>query len=118
PTVVVKGGGRGGRCSELAVRFALESGCEALFASSDGVDGNSGVAGFYLPSRQQPSHPADAEAALKASNSYAIAAQIGEPITIAPTGNNLRDLFLVARSQAQGSQANAQANATLNPASR
>jgi len=96
PTVVVKGGGRGGRCSDLAVRFARESACEALFASSDGVDGNSGVAGFYLPPRRQPSDPADAEAALGASDSYAIAAQIGEPITIAPTGNNLRDLFLVA----------------------
>jgi glycerate 2-kinase len=96
PTVVVQGNGRGGRCSELAVRFALESACEALFASSDGVDGNSGVAGFYLPPRQQPSDPADAEAALSASDSYAIATQIGEPITIAPTGNNLRDLFLVA----------------------
>ncbi len=113
PTVVVKGDGRGGRCSELAVRFALESGCEALFAGSDGVDGNSGVAGFYLPPRPHPSAPSDAEAALDASNSYVIAAQIGEPITIAPTGNNLRDLFLVARSQAHDSQA----NATLNLAS-
>ncbi len=113
PTVVVKGHGRGGRCSELAVRFALASACEALFASSDGVDGNSGVAGFYLPSRRHPSAPAGTEAALHASNSYVIAAQIGEPITIAPTGNNLRDLFLVARSQAHDSQA----NATLNLAS-
>lgn len=118
PTVAVKGDGRGGRCSELAVRFALESACEALFASSDGVDGNSGVAGFYLPPRQRPSAPAGAEAALNASNSYTVAAQIGEPITIAPTGNNLRDLFLVARSQAQGSQANAQASTTVNLAFR
>jgi glycerate 2-kinase len=113
PTVAVKGDGRGGRCSELAVRFALESACEALFASSDGVDGNSGAAGFHIPSRQRPSAPPGAEAALGASNSYVIAAQIGEPITIAPTGNNLRDLFLVARSQAHDSQA----NATLNLAS-
>jgi glycerate 2-kinase len=107
PTVVVRGDGRGGRCSELAVRFALESACEALFASSDGVDGNSGVAGFHLPSRQRPLDPAGAQAALEVSDSYAIAAQIGEPITIAPTGNNLRDLFLVTHGQAHGSQANA-----------
>lgn len=107
PTVLVKGGGRGGRCSELAVRFALESGCAALFASSDGVDGNSGVAGFFLPPRRGPSRPAGWEAALNASDSYRIAAQIGEPITIAPTGNNLRDLFLVARFQAHDSQASA-----------
>ena len=100
PTVVVRGGGRGGRCSELAVRFALISQCEALFGSSDGVDGNSGCAGIYLP-RQRKSAAASAgadrwEAALRNSDSFSIAAQIGEPIMITPTGNNLRDLFLVA----------------------
>jgi glycerate 2-kinase len=97
PTVVVRGGGRGGRCSELAVHFAMESACEALFAASDGVDGNSGVAGFHLPPRQAPGTPPGTAAALDTSDSYRIAAQVGEPITIAPTGNNLRDLFLVAR---------------------
>ncbi|HYO76832.1 MAG TPA: DUF4147 domain-containing protein, partial [Thermoanaerobaculia bacterium] len=86
PTVVVKGDGRGGRCSELAVRFAMESKCEALFAASDGLDGNSGVAGFFLPRRKRPSAPAGVEAALAVSNSYAIVTQVGEPITIAPTG--------------------------------
>jgi hydroxypyruvate reductase len=107
PTVEVKGSGRGGRCSELAVRFARESACAALFASSDGVDGNSGVAGFALPPRHAPSDSTDWEAALNASDSARIATQIGEPITIAPTGNNLRDLFLIARFQAHDSQASA-----------
>ena len=97
PTVVVRGSGRGGRCSELAVRFALLSPCEALFGSSDGVDGNSGAAGIHLPCRRTPGGPAGWEAALRTSNSFEIATQIGEPIMIAPTGNNLRDLFLVAR---------------------
>jgi len=100
PTVQVRGRGKGGRCSEMAVRFALESRCEALFGSSDGVDGNSGVAGFWMPSRAEAGGPLDRTLALRAlarSDSYAIAAQIGEPIMIAPTGNNLRDLFLVAR---------------------
>jgi len=96
PTVVVRGDGRGGRCSELAVRFAMQSGCEALFASSDGVDGNSGAAGVYLPRRGQAESSSWTEA-LAVSNSFRIAAQVGEPIMIAPTGNNLRDLFLVAR---------------------
>jgi len=96
PTVIVRGNGRGGRCSELAVRFAMLSACEALFASSDGVDGNSGAAGVCLRRR---SAAADDEwrAALEQSDSFRIAAQIGEPIMIAATGNNLRDLFLVAR---------------------
>lgn len=96
PTVVIRGSGLGGRCSELAVRFALQSPCEALFGSSDGVDGNSGAAGIHLPRRERAGGPAGWEAALRMSNSLQIATQIGEPIMIAPTGNNLRDLFLVA----------------------
>ncbi len=96
PTVVVRGDGRGGRCSELAVRFAAICGNEALFGSSDGVDGNSGVAGIHLPSRLGAGGTAGWEPALQRSDSYPIAVQVGEPIMIAPTGNNLRDLFLVA----------------------
>jgi glycerate-2-kinase len=97
PTVKVRGPGRGGRCAELAVRFARISGDEALFASSDGVDGNSGAAGIYLPRRDAPGLPRGWEAALEASDAMSIASQVGEPIMIAPTGSNLRDLFLVAR---------------------
>jgi glycerate-2-kinase len=97
PTVAVRGAGRGGRCAELAVRFAMESDCEALFGSSDGVDGNSGVAGFHLSrGRVLPPQP-EIVAALAQSSSRRIAAQLGEPLMITPTGNNLRDLFLVAR---------------------
>lgn len=97
PTVEVKGEGRGGRCSELAVRFAMLSTAEALFASSDGVDGNSGAAGIYLPKRTRTGGGPDWDAAIHRSDTMSIAAQVGEPIMIAPTGNNLRDLFLVAR---------------------
>jgi hydroxypyruvate reductase len=102
PTVQVRGAGKGGRCSELAVRFAALSSTEALFASSDGVDGNSGAAGIYLsPSRtygRQGVEATQLRDALARSDSYRLAAQIGEPIMIAPTGNNLRDLFLIARN--------------------
>lgn len=98
PTVAIQGDGRGGRCCELAVRFAMQSTAEALFASSDGVDGNSGVAGIYLPQRDTIGGGAEWKAALDASDSLRIAAQIGEPIMITATGNNLRDLFLVARN--------------------
>jgi glycerate-2-kinase len=107
PTVVIRGKGRGGRCSELAVRFAIESELEALFGSSDGVDGNSGVAGIHLPRRSAPGAPGDSDAALAVSDSLRIAAQVGEPIMIAAAGNNLRDLYLVTRSQAHDSQASA-----------
>ena len=99
PTVEHKGNGKGGRCCELAARFALQQvpDIEALFGSSDGVDGNSGVAGIYLPPTRVPARPRDWQAALDDSDSLRIAAQLGEPIMITPTGNNLRDLFLVAR---------------------
>ncbi len=95
PTVLIRGDGRGGRCSELAVRFAALSPAEALFASSDGVDGNSGAAGIYLPPVRARIETTPWREALAASDSYRIAAQVGEPIMIAATGNNLRDLFLV-----------------------
>jgi glycerate-2-kinase len=98
PTVVVRGKGKGGRCSELALRFAMgraTSPMHALFASSDGVDGNSGAAGIVL---ELPASidPASARAALEESDSFPVAARIGRPIIMPATGNNLRDLYLVA----------------------
>jgi glycerate 2-kinase len=98
PTVRVRGSGKGGRCSELALRFAALSSAEALFASSDGVDGNSGAAGIYLPASRIRVESTQIRDALAISDSYPLASQVGEPIMIAPTGNNLRDLFLIARN--------------------
>jgi len=107
PIVAVRGEGRGGRCCELAARFALAmagdpdaDGVFALFAGSDGVDGNSQVAGFVVsPGRLRTSALTAGEIRrlLGRSDSYSIAATAGEPIMIPPTGNNLRDLFLLAR---------------------
>jgi len=99
PTVVKTGDGRGGRCSELAVRFALAStdpGLSALFASSDGLDGNSGVAGILLHGIRAFDRE-EAVSALARSDSYNVASRIGEAIMIGEAGNNLRDLFLLAR---------------------
>jgi len=47
--------------------------------------------------RQSALTPGEIERLLGRSDSYAIAAAAGEPIMIPPTGNNLRDLFLMAR---------------------
>jgi glycerate-2-kinase len=97
PTVVVKGDGKGGRCSELAVRFArLANRGEALFASSDGVDGSSGVAGWIVRLPRDFDREA-VEKHLASSNSAAAAALLAEPIIIPLAGNNLRDLYLLAR---------------------
>src|SRR5438105_641414 len=100
PTVVRRGDGKGGRCSELAVRLALAAhdlSITALFGSSDGLDGNSGVAAvaITLPVRVDRS---TAEKELARSNALAAAQSIGRAITMVPTGNNLRDLYLLARS--------------------
>jgi glycerate 2-kinase len=98
-TVVIRGNGRGGRCCELAARFAMQSPNAALFGSSDGVDGSSGVAGIRVAAAA-PGRRTTAQAAvatlLQTSDSLAAASLVGRPIMIPPTGNNLRDLFLVA----------------------
>ena len=97
PTVVVRGNGKGGRCSELAVRFALHANRgTALFASSDGVDGSSGVAGWIVSLPREFDRRA-VEERLANSDSASAAALLAEPIMIPPAGNNLRDLYILAR---------------------
>ena len=99
-TVTVHGDGKGGRCSELALRYLLAGRAEArptlLFASSDGLDGNSGVAGIKIDSGAVFDRDAIATE-LGKSNSFPLAADIGRAIMIPPAGNNLRDLYLLAR---------------------
>jgi glycerate 2-kinase len=100
PTVVRRGDGKGGRCSELAVRFALAAhdlSVTALFGSSDGLDGNSGVGAVALALPARVDRKA-AEHELARSNALAVAQLIGRAITMVPTGNNLRDLYLLACS--------------------
>ncbi|MEA2491281.1 MAG: glycerate 2-kinase, partial [Acidobacteriota bacterium] len=100
PTVTKRGDGRGGRCIELAIRFALEAegtGLAALFGSSDGVDGNSGAAGVHIRRVPESLDGNRIATALARSDYMSVVTQVGEPIMIAPAGNNLRDLFLVAR---------------------
>jgi len=99
PTVVTRGDGKGGRCSELAVRFAMlaTEPVDALFASSDGIDGSTGVAGFRVALPVKFDRAA-AQRELERSNSFAVASLIGKPLRTAATGNNLRDLYLLARS--------------------
>jgi hydroxypyruvate reductase len=97
PTVVRRGNGKGGRCIELAVRMALAEGkmkIEALLGTSDGIDGNSGVAAVAI-SLPATIDDAFAKRELARSNSLAVADAIGETIIIPPAGNNLRDLYLL-----------------------
>lgn len=100
PTVVRRGGGRGGRCSEMAVRFAIQPescGFHALFGSSDGVDGSSGAAGVAFDPVPASVDEAAVASALSRSDSMTTALRLGRAVIMLPTGNNLRDLYLVAR---------------------
>jgi hydroxypyruvate reductase len=98
-TVAHHGNGKGGRCCELAARFALQQvrDVEALFGSSDGVDGNSGIAGAIIPANAAVDRHR-IESHLRDSNSLAVVEMYGRAIMIPPTGNNLRDLVLLARA--------------------
>lgn len=106
PTVKVRGNGRGGRCSELAVRFALENRGRnpALFGSSDGVDGSSPAAAVVV-SRALGLPRETIEEILARSDSAMLSEALGEPIIMEPTGNNLRDLYMVAGRSVKGAPA-------------
>lgn len=102
PTVEVRGGGIGGRCSEFvlrALRLARlrgEGPFRLLVGSSDGVDGSSGTAAYLV------AHPAEVtveeiETALSNSDAHPLASRVGRALGTGPTGNNLRDIMLMAR---------------------
>lgn len=106
PTVHVTGEGRGGRCSELAVRFArlqLRAGAaivDGLFGSSDGIDGNSGAAGAVVVGSAIVAKRVTLDAigeAIAKSDTFRLISAIGRPLFTNPTGNNLRDVIMLAR---------------------
>jgi hydroxypyruvate reductase len=70
----------------------------ALFGSSDGLDGDSGAAGIMIDSRRFGRDlEQKIDAALSRSDSFSLTPDLGEAIMLGPTGNNLRDLYLLAR---------------------
>ncbi len=101
---ITEQGGRGGRCSELAVRFALTArqrslqGVSALFGSSDGVDGSSPAAAILLHRLSESPAEVVLLDAIRRSDTFSASKQLGETVMIQPTGNNLRDLVLLARA--------------------
>ena len=106
-TVRVKGEGRGGRCSEMAVRLGErlrrrgDGGGYALLASSDGVDGETDAAGYVVSPHLYGStalSEAEVGSVLDVSDSLSIAEEYAVKIAKNPTGNNLRDLFILTRA--------------------
>ena len=97
-----QGKGRGGRAQDLALAAALRLAGErdALFfaAGSDGMDGNSPAAGAMSDgstvkrARRLGLNPLRIR---KAANSYELFRRLKDCVVTGPTGNNLRDLYML-----------------------
>jgi glycerate 2-kinase len=100
--VSVRGGGRGGRCQELALAaaIALQGWPHAalLAAGTDGSDGPTDAAGAFADGGSAARGRAagvDARAALADNDSYGFFAAEGGLLRTGPTRTNVRDLVLV-----------------------
>ena len=100
-TVTVRGDGKGGRCSDLALRYLLRAAGRRIRAAllrqqrRHGRQQRRGRDRSSTDSARFDRHAIETE--LGKSNSFPIAAEIGRAIMIPPAGNNLRDLYLLAR---------------------
>jgi hydroxypyruvate reductase len=102
----VRGPGRGGRNSESALRWAIELASQdrapqnrfhvvALSAGTDGIDGNSPVAGAIADEttlERARLVGLDATRFLQESNAYAFFNALGDAVVTAPTATNVRDV--------------------------
>ncbi len=102
PTVRVRGAGRGGRCQELALAFALElggaRGITALFAGTDGSDGPTAAAGAFADPgtlERAAARGLDARAHLEGNDSHSLLSASGDLYVTGPTQTNVSDLALI-----------------------
>lgn len=103
-TVVVRGGGRGGRNHEAALAAAIaldgSAGRAFLAAGTDGVDGYAGGAGAVVDGATAAGARRlgiDPDAMLAANDSGGFFDRVPGRIATGPTGTNVGDLWLVAR---------------------
>lgn len=101
PTVIVKGKGKGGRNTELALAVAREiRGLEGVFFMSvgtDGCDGPTDAAGAWVDGKtwdRAIQKGLDPERFLAENDSYAFFHLIGGLIKTGPTGTNVMDLHI------------------------
>jgi len=102
PTVTVKGSGKGGRNTELALAFAIAAdgmeGVTFLSAGTDGTDGPTDAAGAIVDggtvkrAREKGLNPEDY---LERNDSYSFFKETGELLITGPTGTNVMDLEIV-----------------------
>ncbi len=102
PTVVVQGSGKGGRCQELALAFAMElqgaEGITALFAGTDGSDGPTDAAGAFADTstlKRATANGLDPAAHLARNDSYPLLRATGDLHVTGPTQTNVTDLALI-----------------------
>ncbi len=113
-TVRIRGRGTGGRNQEMALGFARRirgaEGITALFAGTDGRDGNSTAAGGWADggtaARGERAHGVSIASALSGNNSTPFLRSAEDLFVTGPTGTNVRDAALIlidpsARSRAR-----------------
>jgi len=101
-TVVVKGGGKGGRNQHLclSVLTLLDGSRDITFLSgaTDGIDGNSNAAGALIDTHSlvyAKVHHIDPQHYLDSFDSNSFFAQTGELLITGPTHNNLLDIVIM-----------------------
>lgn len=101
-TVTVKNGGKGGRCQEMALSFAIEvEGLENvlfLAAGTDGIDGPTDAAGAFADGNSVEKASMlgmDAREMLDAHDSYDFFNSIGDLHKIGQTGTNVMDIYIL-----------------------
>lgn len=104
-TVTVAGDGAGGRNQELALAASIElagdEGVVLLSGGTDGIDGMSDAAGGLVDGQTEQRGRAlglDSAAYLARNDSNTYLSAVGDVIVTGPTGTNVGDVLLVARS--------------------
>ena len=101
-TVTVRGEGRGGRCQELALAFAIRSG-EAenigfLAAGTDGRDGPTPAAGAFADRniiKNAKNINVDPQKYLSNNDAFGFFRQVGGLLKTGPSGTNVMDLVVL-----------------------
>ncbi len=101
-TVTVKGDGKGGRNTELALAFGIviqeESGITFLSAGTDGTDGPTDAAGAVVTSQmfsEALKYGLDPQDYLRRNDSYNFFKTINGLVITGPTGTNAMDIQLI-----------------------
>jgi hydroxypyruvate reductase len=100
--VKIKGGGKGGRCQEMALAAALGiqglEGVAFVAVGSDGTDGPTNAAGGVADGNTVErilKHGLDPHAMLSDNDAYNALKAAGDLFMTGPTGTNVNDLFLM-----------------------